>query len=108
MTQKTINIGTVANDGTGDTLRGAFANTNSNFTELYTHHSNNAANVTVVFNRANLVFDRTNTAYDLANTANTKASLKGPYDTDIEAAINGVPVGGLYYKPQGNVHIRLA
>lgn len=33
--QQTINIGTVANDGTGDTLRAAFDKANDNFTELY-------------------------------------------------------------------------
>lgn len=35
MAQQTINIGTVANDGTGDPLRTAFDKANQNFTELY-------------------------------------------------------------------------
>lgn len=35
MSQQTIGIGTVANDGTGDPLRTAFNKANSNFTELY-------------------------------------------------------------------------
>lgn len=35
MAKQTINIGTVANDGTGDALRDAFDKTNDNFTELY-------------------------------------------------------------------------
>ena len=35
MTQQTINIGTVANDGTGDDLRTAMQKVNLNFTELY-------------------------------------------------------------------------
>jgi hypothetical protein len=35
MSQQTINIGTVANDGTGDPLRTAFDKTNDNFDELY-------------------------------------------------------------------------
>jgi hypothetical protein len=35
MAKQTINIGTVANDGTGDTLRDAFDKANDNFTELY-------------------------------------------------------------------------
>lgn len=35
MTQKIINIGNVANDGTGDPLREAFRTCNENFTELY-------------------------------------------------------------------------
>ena len=33
--QQTINIGTTANDGTGDTLRGAFVKVNENFTDVY-------------------------------------------------------------------------
>jgi len=36
MAQELINIGTVANDRTGDTWRDAFDKTNDNFTELYT------------------------------------------------------------------------
>ena len=35
MAQQTINIGTSANDGTGDPLRTAFDKVNDNFTELY-------------------------------------------------------------------------
>ncbi len=35
MAQKTINIGTTPNDGTGDQLRTAFDKVNDNFTELY-------------------------------------------------------------------------
>lgn len=35
MAQQTINIGTVANDGTGDYIRDAFDKANDNFTELY-------------------------------------------------------------------------
>jgi len=37
--QQTINIGSSANDGTGDTLRGAFIKVNDNFTELYNKHT---------------------------------------------------------------------
>ena len=33
--QSTINVGSSANDGTGDTLRSAMQKVNSNFTELY-------------------------------------------------------------------------
>lgn len=35
MAKQTINIGSAANDGTGDPLRTAFTKTNENFTELY-------------------------------------------------------------------------
>ena len=36
MTQQVINVGTVANDGTGDPLRTAFIKVNANFADLYT------------------------------------------------------------------------
>lgn len=35
MTKQVINIGSAANDGTGDPIREAFSKTNANFTELY-------------------------------------------------------------------------
>lgn len=35
MTKQVINIGTIANDGTGDALRTAYSKANDNFTELY-------------------------------------------------------------------------
>lgn len=35
MAKQTINIGTTANDGTGETVRSAFDKVNDNFTELY-------------------------------------------------------------------------
>lgn len=37
MAQQTINIGSVANDGTGDSLREAGAKINENFTEIYSN-----------------------------------------------------------------------
>jgi hypothetical protein len=36
MTQQVINVGTVANDGTGDPLRSGFIKVNGNFQEVYT------------------------------------------------------------------------
>lgn len=35
MAQQTINVGTTANDGTGDSLRDSFVKVNDNFTEVY-------------------------------------------------------------------------
>lgn len=35
MAKQTINIGTIPNDGTGDTLRDGMDKANDNFTELY-------------------------------------------------------------------------
>lgn len=42
MAKQVINIGTTANDGTGETVRSAFDKVNDNFTELY---DNDAADV---------------------------------------------------------------
>ena len=36
MTKQVINVGSAANDGTGDTLRAASQKINANFTEVYT------------------------------------------------------------------------
>jgi hypothetical protein len=46
MAQQTINIGTVANDGTGDPLRSAFDKVNDNFTELYSDDMGDVNSVT--------------------------------------------------------------
>ena len=46
MAQQTINIGTVANDGTGDPLRTAFDKVNDNFTELYADDAGDVNSVT--------------------------------------------------------------
>ena len=46
MAQQTINIGTVANDGTGDPLRTAFDKVNDNFTELYSDDMGDVNSVT--------------------------------------------------------------
>jgi hypothetical protein len=43
MAQQTINVGSAANDGTGDPLRTAFTKSNANFTELYAAGSGGAA-----------------------------------------------------------------
>ena len=57
MSQKIINIGTVANDGTGDTIRSAFANVNANFTEMYS----NVAIALPAYTTANAAYAATNT-----------------------------------------------
>ena len=46
MAKQTINIGTVANDGTGDTVRDAFDKVNDNFTELYTDDAGDVNSIT--------------------------------------------------------------
>ena len=45
MAKQTINIGTTANDGTGDPLRDAFDKCNDNFTELYTDDAGDVGSI---------------------------------------------------------------
>ena len=46
MAKQVINIGTTANDGTGDPLRSAFDKVNDNFTELYTDDAGDVGSIT--------------------------------------------------------------
>ena len=59
MTQQTINIGVVANDGTGDDLRVAMQKINENFTEVY---SGTLAATTLEFTANNIISTGTNNA----------------------------------------------
>lgn len=90
MTREIINTGTLANDGTGDTLRVSFNKTNNNFSELYSSVHNVTSNLsnTIVANeifhggvdqKSGFAFDTANEAFAVANTlqslAQTSASL---------------------------------
>jgi len=66
MAQQTINIGTVANDGTGDPLRTAFDKVNDNFTELY---ADDAGDVNSVNAGTGISVDQTTGAVTVTNTA---------------------------------------
>tara|TARA_R110000772_G_scaffold111680_6_gene215768 strand:+ start:4306 stop:5193 length:888 start_codon:yes stop_codon:yes gene_type:complete len=46
MAKQTVNVGSTANDGTGDKLRDAFVKVNANFTELYTDDAGDVNSVT--------------------------------------------------------------
>jgi hypothetical protein len=92
MAQKTINVGTVANDGTGDTIRGAFTNVNANFVEVYA----NISSLTAVMNGIDLdqnttiqaSFNVANAAFAFSNTVNTLA-----YNIGTSANLFSVSVG---------------
>ena len=68
MSQQLINDGTVANDGTGDTLRAAAIKINANFTDVYT--------------TAQTIFATANAALTKANADNAVAlkSLKDAFN----------------------------
>lgn len=66
MAQQTINIGSVANDGTGDPIRDAFAKVNENFTELY---QDDAGDVNSVTAGTGISVNQTTGAVTVTNTA---------------------------------------
>lgn len=98
MAKQVINIGTVANDGTGDPLRTAFDKVNDNFTELYNDDAGDVDSVngqtgTVVLDTDD-ISEGTNkynvthtgevtgaTALTIANDVITYAKLGGEFTT---------------------------
>lgn len=48
MSQQSVNVGTVPNDSTGDTIRAAFQKVNSNFTEIYAGTAFSSLTVTTI------------------------------------------------------------
>jgi hypothetical protein len=74
MAQQTISLGSVANDGTGDTLRAGGTKINANFTELYTpqiQSVTSAATVTPTFNNDMVKITAQAAALTLANWSGT-------------------------------------
>ena len=65
MAQELINLGALADDGTGDTIRGAGIKINNNFTELYTRPS---VNSDIIFDKNNITTTSSNTDIDLKTT----------------------------------------
>lgn len=92
MAKQTINVGTTANDRTGDPLRTAFTKTNANFTEVYNNIE--TTNITVA-NNFITVNDRIDTL-DLSDLADSQGVIAGiPRDlselTDTEGLIANIP-----------------
>ena len=58
MAQLTLNVGSNANDGTGDTLRDAMIKVNTNFTEIYASPGVDGTTISVTGNEIRAV--RTN------------------------------------------------
>ena len=65
MAKQVINIGSVANDGTGDPLRSAFDKVNDNFTELY---ADDAGDVNSVNAGTGISVDQTTGAVTVTNS----------------------------------------
>lgn len=71
MSQQIINIGTAANDGTGDTIRVAFGKAKDNFSELYTTIGTFTAAGLTLMTAANAAAQRTALGLGTAATQNT-------------------------------------
>jgi len=105
MSLANVNIGTVANDGTGDPLRSAFRTINQNFANLAPFASNgnityNAGVESVAGRTGNVVLTiadivgAASTGYVdaiAANIANTAAAIAGNLNTVIWANVTGKP-----------------
>ena len=77
MTRQNISTGTAANDGTGDTLRGAGTKINANFTELYTFLGGDADTLSsqLSFGSDGIIFEgSTPDAFETTLTAGTGPS----------------------------------
>ena len=68
MAKQSINIGSVANDGSGDSLRDAAQKINSNFTELYNTSGLDTSFTQSAFNKANSATTLSESAFNKANT----------------------------------------
>jgi hypothetical protein len=110
MTQEIIDIGALANDGTGDPLRVAFDKINNNFTQLYDTASVDGPNGSVQFSLANTVGNVT--TYSLSSSANlvfnssvNRLDIKGsivplvPNNLNIGSTAN--TVGNIYLSNSG-------
>ncbi len=85
MAKQTINIGSAANDGSGDPLRTAFDKVNDNFTELY---NDDAGDVDSVNAGTGISVDQTTGAVTVTNTA--------PDQTVSLTAGTGITTSGTY------------
>ena len=96
MAQQIINVGTNPNDGTGDTLRGAFVKTDDNFTDLYTNKQNtliSGTNIKTINSTSLLGSGNVSVQATLVSGTNIKTingnSLLGSGDLTISGGITG-------------------
>ena len=92
MARQPIDIGTIANDGTGDKLRTAFNKVNQNFGEVYA----NGANTDTKLNSA---YEVANAAFGVANTASIDVYGRTVANSAYDHA-NGVAISANNYAGQ--------
>lgn len=99
MAKQTINVGTSQDDGTGDSLRGAFVKVNENFTEIYNELGGVAlsniklvgSTITTDESNSNIIIDPQGTGA-ITLTGNTVVS--GGFNTDTITTTGNASIGG--------------
>lgn len=98
MAKQTVNIGTVANDGTGDPLRTAFDKVNDNFDEVYGNSfveedriASGAVTITKINDAAKVTEAEGISSNDNDTTLPTSAAVKDYVDTEITNLIDSAP-----------------
>ena len=97
MAQQTINIGTIANDRTGDTWRDAMDKSNDNFTELYTDVA-----ALEVAAPTGIVTMAGNTGLSTITTVNTPVLAAGSFAVGDTSLFTGTTAGRLTYTAAAN------
>jgi hypothetical protein len=97
MAKQTINVGSTANDGTGDKLRDAFVKVNANFTELY---SDDVGDVDSVNAGTGISVNQTTGAVTVTNIG----TLDNATDNGATTT-NSITVGGLHVNSTGAVEM---
>lgn len=100
MSEQKIFVGTVPNDGTGDSLRSAFVKTESNFEELYGDNANVVNSVLLLYTQTSNLYSSVNTLNGQVSNANTEvAFIFGLTNT----AFNSANAAGLFANTAGIV-----
>ena len=104
MSYQSIGLGTVADDGTGDTLRVGGDKVNDNFVEIYTLLGTgttlctgitaNADDITFVGNSANVLWDKSDSALEFADNAKAKFGTGGDLEIYHDASHSYITDGG--------------
>lgn len=98
MTQQIINIGSAANDGTGDPLRTAMSKARDNFAELYTQNNKNVAQFSnsPFLDTEDGLYSPVINANELSNTTGLTNHASG----GVVAAVSGVTGTGDMFMPR--------
>jgi len=111
MTQQIINVGNVANDGQGDSLRTAFIKANDNFSELYTSAItiptivNGNSNVNVFVNANSNVTVSVRGVANVMVVTPTLVTITGDLAVSGNASLTGNIVGDAIYNGTTSIQI---